>query len=78
MLSDGSQAAPGRPGPLVAAKAAAEEDITIHTISFGGDFGVMTNIANETGGANFTALSDDELREAFGSLLGRFRTQLVD
>ena len=38
----------------------------------------MENIANETGGENFTALSEEELRQAFADLLGRFRTQLVD
>lgn len=79
MLSDGQQAAVGsRPGPIVAAEAAANDDVTIHTISFGGNFGVMTNIANETAGSNFTAFSEDQLREAFGQLLGRFRVQLVD
>jgi len=78
MLSDGQQVIANRPGPVVAANAAADDGITIHTISFGGNFGVMTSIADATGGSNFTALSQDELREAFASLLGRFRVQLVE
>ena len=78
MLSDGNQVAPGRPGALEAIQFAVDEDITIHTISFGGDFGVMSSIADGTGGSNFTALSADELSEAFAQLLGRFRVQLVD
>ena len=78
MLSDGNQVAKGRPAALVAAQAASAAGVTIHTISFGGNFGQMTAISNETGGSNFTALNEEELREAFGSLLGRFRTQLVD
>jgi len=78
MLSDGSQAAPGRSNPIIAAQAASDEDIKIHTISFGADLPVMENIANETGGQSFEAVSDDQLREAFAQLLGRFRIQLVD
>ena len=79
MLSDGSQSSVGpRPGPLVAANTAVAEDVTIHTISFGGEFGIMSSIADATGGSNFTALSQEQLEEAFGNLLGRFRVQLVD
>lgn len=78
MLSDGEQVAAGRPAPLVAAQAAAADGVTVHTISFGGNIGIMEDIADETGGSNFTALSEDELRDAFRQLLGRFRVQLVD
>ena len=78
MLSDGSQAAVTRPDPIVAASAASQANIVIHTISFDGDLETMQDIADETGGATFAAASDDELREAFAQLLGRFRVQLVD
>ena len=78
MLSDGSQAAVSRPEPILAARAASQDNIVIHTISFDGDFETMQDIAAETGGATFAAASDDELREAFAQLLGRFRVQLVD
>ena len=78
LLSDGNQVAPGRSNPLIAARAAAAQDITIHTISFGGNISVLADIALETGGSNFTALTEEELDEAFRQLLGRFRVQLVD
>ena len=79
MLSDGSQAAvPSRPAAMVAAQSASTEGVVIHTISFGGNFAVMDDIAQATGGSNFTASSEEELREAFGQLLGRFRVELVD
>ena len=78
MLSDGQQAAVKRPAPIEAAQAASQANVTIHKISFDGNFGAMEDIAAETGGANFAAASDDELREAFDKLLGRFRVQLVD
>lgn len=78
MLSDGQQVIDNRPEPIVAADAAALDGITIHTISLGGDFGVMSSIADATGGSNFSALSQDELGDAFASLLGRFRVQLVE
>ena len=78
MLSDGHQVAAGRPEPLVAAQAAATAGVTVHTIAFGGNVTVMEDIADETGGSNFTALGEEELREAFRQLLGRFRVQLVD
>ena len=78
MLSDGNQAAVTRPDPLTVATTAQQNGVTVHTISFGGNINVMENIANETGGENFTALSEEELRQAFADLLGRFRTQLVD
>ena len=78
MLSDGSQSAVSRPEPILAARAASQDNIVIHTISFDGDFATMQDIAAETGGATFAAASDDELREAFAQLLGRFRVQLVD
>ena len=67
-----------RPDPLTVATTAQQNGVTVHTISFGGNINVMENIANETGGENFTALSEEELRQAFADLLGRFRTQLVD
>ncbi len=78
MLSDGEQAAVNSPNPLQAATAASDAHVVIHTISFGGSFGVMSDISTETGGSNFSALSEDELREAFANLLGQFNTQLVD
>ena len=78
MLSDGEQVADGRSGPMVAATAAKDAGITIHTIAFGRSLRVMENIANETGGATFAALSEQELKEAFSALLGRFRIQLVE
>lgn len=77
MLSDGHQVAP-RPAPINAANNAAAADITVHTISFGGNFGVMTDIAEATGGSNFSALTSEELEEAFAALLSRFRVQLID
>ena len=79
MLSDGSQSSVGaRPGPLVAANTAVTDSVIIHTISFGGEFAVMNSIAETTGGSNFTALSQEQLVDAFSNLLGRFRVQLVD
>ena len=79
MLSDGDQATRNeRPDVRVNARKANREDITIHTISFGGNFATMEDIAELTGGSNFTALSEDELKDAFASLLARFRVQLVD
>lgn len=78
MLSDGNQAAVPRPAPSEAALAAADANIVIHTISFGGDFATMSGIATDTGGENFSALSEEELREAFSNLLGRFSISLVD
>ena len=79
MLSDGSQATRNeRPDVRVAAADAARANITIHTISFGGDLATMEDISDLTGGSNFTALSEEELREAFAQLLARFRVELVD
>lgn len=78
MLSDGSQALVNTSAPIVAARNASADGVLVHTISFGGNFGQMTSIADETGGSNFSALSEEELRKAFATLLGRFRTQLVD
>ena len=79
LLSDGLQVTQDmRPDALVAAGTARNQSVTIHTISFGGNFGAMTDIANETGGLNFTAVDEDQLRDAFTNLLARFRVQLVD
>ena len=78
MLSDGAQAAVSSPAPIVAAQDAAAAGVTIHTIAFGGNINVMGDIAVETGGTTVIARSEDELRDAFSKLLGRFRTQLVD
>ena len=78
MLSDGQQAAVSRPEPLVAAEAAADQGIVIHTISLGGSFDVMDNIADETNGTKFSALNEEELKESFSRLIGRFRTKIVD
>jgi len=78
LLSDGNQVAPGRPNPVIAAELAANQNITIHTIAFGGNVGVLSSISDATGGSNFTALTEEELDEAFRQLLGRFRVQLVD
>lgn len=79
MLSDGQQSTRDeRPDVRVAAADAASANITIHTISFGGDLATMEDISDLTGGSNFTALSEEELREAFAQLLARFRVELVD
>ena len=78
MLSDGEQVADGRSEPSVAAQNAADKGIKIHTIAFGRSLTVMENIAADTGGSTFAAVSEAELREAFAQLLGRFRVQLVD
>lgn len=79
LLSDGDQAAVGnRPAPINAAYDAADAGVIVHSISFGGNIGVLSSIAEKAKGSNFTALNDDQLKEAFATLLGRFRTQLVD
>lgn len=78
LLSDGEQVAPGRPDESVAAADAHAEGITIHSISFGGNFTALNAISNLTGGSNFTAFSESQLRDAFNQLLGSFRVQLVD
>lgn len=78
MLSDGSQAGVTRPNPLIAARSAANKDITVHTVAFGGGERSMRDIAVMGGGETFFAASELELKEAFGSLLSRFRVQLVD
>ena len=79
MLSDGNQiGVTSRPSPSTAAQAAAAENVTIHAISFGGNFGEMQTVANEANGSYFTALSEEQLRDAFTALLGRFKVQLVD
>ena len=78
MLSDGEQAAVSSPKPLVAAEAAADQGIVIHTISLGGSFDVMDNIADETNGTKFSALNEEQLKESFSRLIGRFQTKIVD
>ena len=78
MLSDGAQAAVPSPEPILAAEDAADANVTVHTIAFGTGVDVLGDIAKETGGSTFSALGEDELREAFASLLARFRTKLVD
>ena len=79
MLSDGSQGGGvDRPDPLLAAADAASAGITVHTIAFGETLTVMEDIAADAGGATFAAFSEQELRDAFANLLGRFRVQLVD
>ena len=54
------------------------ENVTIHTISFSGNFSALREVAEETGGENFTAYSQEELQQAFTELLGAFRVQLTD
>lgn len=79
MLSDGQQAAVNSPRPVLAARDAARQNVTIHTIAFGSEsIDDLEDIASETGGSVFAAISEKELKEAFAKLLGRFRVQLVD
>lgn len=78
LLSDGQQAIVDRPSPVRIARDASDENITVHTIAFASNVPDLVAIAEETGGTTFRAASDEELKEAFAALLGRFRTQLVD
>ena len=78
LLSDGDPWQPGRPNTMVAANAAAAEEIRIHTISFSGNFGTLRRVSAATGGTNFTAYSQGELADAFKQLVGEFRVQLRD
>ena len=80
MLSDGDQAAVNRPDSINAAPDAVDAGVTIHTIAFGLTRynRELADIAEATGGASFEAASEEELKEAFAQLLGRFRVQLAD
>ena len=53
--------------PVNAAVSAADEDIIIHTISFGpgSNYSVMRDVADATGGDSYNAASDTELKNAF-------------
>lgn len=78
LLSDGSQAIRDqRPDELVAAQDAVDNGVFIHAISFGDTIRSLGIIAEMTGGANFTALSQEELDDSFRQLLSTFRVRLV-
>ena len=78
LLSDGNQVIENRPSPAVAGQEALQAGVVVHTISFGGDFAALKGISTATGGSDFTAVTVEELREAFSQLLGRFTVNLVD
>jgi len=81
MLSDGRQLAVPSPAPIGAAEDAADANVTIHTISFSGTTAgerELQDIAKETKGTFFPAANEDQLRDAFEKLLGRFQVQLID
>jgi len=78
LLSDGQQAAVETLPSIEGGILAAAEGIRVHTIAFATNANELNAIADETGGSKFFAESEDELREAFAQLLGKFRTQLVD
>ncbi len=90
LMSDGKQTVPGPDGEneprgaFTAARAAAEKEIPVSTISFGTDYGSididgkptpvavddasMRQIAELSGGQFFTAASEDELRQVYAEL----------
>src|SRR5690606_2740712 len=53
--------------PIVPAREAAKQGITVHTITFGGDADIkrMTAVANETGGKTFHAANGAQLVQVF-------------
>ena len=69
LMSDGV-ASSGTGDPLVAAQIAADNEITIYTVSFseGADQTAMANIAALTGGRHYHADTDEQLAEAFKSI----------
>lgn len=78
LLSDGDQALVDSPAPINAVDFAMDRGILVHTIAFATDDRQLNEIADATGGAKYSAGNEEELREAFAQLLGRFRTQLVE
>ena len=78
LLSDGNQVINNRPSPAVAAQEASQAGVIVHTIAFGGNLGVLQQISDATGGSDFTALSEEDLKDAFAALLGKFTVDLVD
>lgn len=75
LLGDGTSAA--TPALRAAAEAVAN-DIRVHSISFGGSFGILEDVALAGEGMFFVALTEEELKEAFRAFLGNLKTQLVD
>lgn len=65
--------------PIVAAREAAAEGITVHTITFGSgaDIARMTAVADETGGRHYHATGGAELAEVFRTIAKTLPTQLT-
>lgn len=75
LLGDGASAS----GPALRAAAnAVANDIRVHSISFGGSYGILEDVALAGEGMFFVALTEEELKEAFRAFLGNLKTQLVD
>ena len=75
LLGDG--ASPVTP-TLNAARNAAANDIRVHSISFGGSFGILEDAAIAGEGMFFVAETEEELKEAFRAFLGNLKASLVD
>lgn len=77
LLSDGRRTEGG--DPVAAATTAASKRITIHTVSFGdgADQQVLDDIASETGGTHYHALSGDQLVDAFKDIAEQLPAVLI-
>lgn len=66
--------------PIVPARAAASQDIVVHTITFGRDADIkrMTAVADETGGTHYHASNGSELVEVFRTIARTLPTQLTE
>ncbi len=78
LMSDGMWNTGGN--PETAAQNAADNNITIHTVSFLSinNQSVMQNIATKTGGKSYSALSEQELQDAFAELAEDLPIVLID
>lgn len=65
--------------PIVPARKAAAENITVHTITFGSgaDFKRMRAVAEETGGRHYHAKNGNDLKDVFREIARSLPTQLT-